>query len=136
MSSGLLQTSIKNRGLILDPRTKFLLLFTMSVFVLGGAGGKIAHYMIPVFCAMPAIALFSAKRIKQALTYVLLYSLSTIIIIFFGNKTQGLLNFLIMGSCSILSRFFPCIMMGTYLISTTTVSEFTCAMLRLSLIHI
>ncbi len=131
MLSGMFQASIKNRGLILDPRTKFLLLFTMSIFVLGGAGGNITSYLMPVFCAVPAIALFSAKRIKPAIVYLLLFSGAILTTYFFAGRTHGLAHFLIIGICGILSRFLPCIMMGTYLISTTTVSEFTAAMQRL-----
>ena len=38
MQSGFLQTDVENRGIVFDPRTKMLLLITMTVFVLGGAG--------------------------------------------------------------------------------------------------
>ncbi len=133
MAAGLLQASIKNRGIVLDPRTKFLLLITMSIFVLGGAGGGMAGRLMPVFCAMPAIALLSAKKFKQAATYVSLYCLSGLAVYFLGGRIHGFLNFLIMGICGILLRFLPCLMMGSYLVSTTTVSEFTAAMLRMHL---
>ena len=39
MVKSILQARIADRGLVLDPRTKMLLLLTMSVFVLGYAGG-------------------------------------------------------------------------------------------------
>ncbi len=127
----LLQASIKNRGIVFDPRTKFLLMMTMSVFVLGGAGGNALHYMLPVFCAIPAAALLSARKIKPALSYVALYLLSSLIIAALGGRTHGFLHFLIIGIFGILARFLPCVMMGSYLISSTTVSEFTAAMLRM-----
>ncbi len=114
MAAGLLQASIKNRGIVLDPRTKFLLLITMSIFVLGGAGGM-AGRLMPVFCAMPAIALLSAKKLKQAATYVSLYCLSGLAVYFLGGRIHGFLNFLIMGICGILLRFLPCLMMGWFL---------------------
>ena len=40
MQSGFLQADAENRGVVFDPRTKMLLLITMAVFVLGGAGGS------------------------------------------------------------------------------------------------
>lgn len=131
MKAGLLQASIKNRGLILDPRTKFLLMLTMSIFVLGGAGGKTAGRWMPVFCAIPAIALLSAKKFKRAAGYLLLYCLADASVFFISGRVHGFIYFLIMGICGILLRFLPCLMMGAYLVSTTTVSEFTAAMLRM-----
>lgn len=131
MTARLLQASVKNRGIVFDPRTKFLLLITMSAFVLGGAGGETLGHLIPVFCAIPAIALLTAKKIKCAVLYIALYCLSSAAVYFLGSRTQGVVHFLIMGICGILLRFLPCLMMGSYLISTTTVSEFTAAMLRL-----
>ena len=133
MAAGLLHASIKNRGILLDPRTKFFLLITMSIFVLGGAGGVMTGRLMPVFCAMPAIALLSVKKIRRAVAYVSLYCLAGLAVYFLGGRIHGFLNFLIMGSCGILLRFLPCLMMGSYLVSTTTVSEFTAAMLRMHL---
>lgn len=133
MAAGFFQASIKNRGMVLDPRTKFWLLITMSIFVLGGAGGEIAGRLMPVFCAIPAAALLSAKKFKRAAGYITLYCLSSLVVYFWGSTVHGFLNFLIMGICGILLRFLPCLTMGSYLVSTTTVSEFTSAMLRLHL---
>lgn len=133
MSSGLLQAKIKDRGIVFDPRTKFLLLITMSIFVLGGAGGETAGKLMPFFCAIPAISLLSAKKFKQAAAYVSLYCFSALAVYFLAGRTHGFLNFLIMGICGILLRFLPCLTMGSYLVSTTTVSEFTAAMLRMHL---
>lgn len=133
MTSGMLRASIKNRGLVLDPRTKFLLLLTMSIFVLGGAGGRTVGYMLPAFCAIPAVALLSAKQFKSAGMYVLLFGAGAFAAGLCAGRTHGLVNFLIMAAAGILLRFLPCIMMGGYVISTTTVSEFTAAMLRMRL---
>lgn len=131
MIAGSLQASSKNRGIVFDPRTKFFLLITMSIFVLGGAGGEIMGGLMPVFCAIPAIALLSAKKFKRALGYTLLYCLSYVAVFLFSSIVHGFVHFLIMGIFGIVLRFLPCLMMGAYLVSTTTVSEFTAAMLRM-----
>lgn len=39
MAAGILQASVQNRGLVLDPRTKLMMLFNIALFVLGSAGG-------------------------------------------------------------------------------------------------
>ena len=38
-----------------DPRTKMLLLMTMAIFVLGGAGDKLFGTYLPLFCLLPFV---------------------------------------------------------------------------------
>ena len=46
---------------------------------------------------------------------------------------KGNVRFILYGICGILSRILPGLMMGAYVVGTTTVSEFTAGMLRLHL---
>lgn len=133
MANGILQASVQKRGIVLDPRTKMLLLFTMAVFVLGYSGGEILNFLLPCFCVLPAVLLLTGRKYKTAFSYILIYSSSYLAFMLLGNKTNGVLNFLLLGICGILARFLPCMMMGAYMISTTTVSEFTAAMQRMHL---
>lgn len=133
MGNGILQTSVQKRGMVLDPRTKMLLLFTMAVFVLGYSGGELLQFLTPCFCVLPAVFLFTARKYRTAFGYILIYSASFLSFTLLGNKTSGILNFLLLGICGILARFLPCMLMGAYMISTTTVSEFTAAMQRMHL---
>ncbi|MGN0142587.1 MAG: energy-coupling factor transporter transmembrane component T [Roseburia sp.] len=133
MENGILQTSVQNRGMLLDPRTKMLLLFTMAVFVLGYSGGELLQFLTPCFCILPAVFLLTARKYRTAFGYILMYSASFLAFTLWGDKTSGILNFLLLGICGILARFLPCMMMGAYMISTTTVSEFTAAMQRMHL---
>ena len=66
MGKGILQTSVQNRGLVLDPRTKLLLLFTMAVFVLGYMGVEKLQLVSPIFCIFLAVLLNNAKKYKSA----------------------------------------------------------------------
>lgn len=131
MPNGILQASIRKRGVVLDPRTKLLLLFTMAVFVLGYAGGEELSFLMPFFCAIPGIALISSKKFKQAVLYGIVYGLSYVAGTYWIPFTGGGFRFLLFGVCGIISRVLPCLMMGTYFMSTTTVSEFTAAMLKM-----
>lgn len=133
MENGILQAGVQKRGMVLDPRTKMLLLFTMAVFVLGYSGGEFLQFLTPCFCILPAVFLLTARKYKTAFGYILIYSASFLAFMIWGNKTSGVLNFLLLGICGILARFLPCMMMGAYMISTTTVSEFTAAMQRMHL---
>ena len=55
MAAGILQASVQNRGLVLDPRTKLMMLFNIALFVLGSAGGGSVEPLVPVLCFMPAV---------------------------------------------------------------------------------
>ena len=131
MTGNILQPDVTKRGLVLDPRTKLFLLFTMTFFVLGFTGGEILNYFMPAFCIIPAIALLSAGKYKMTASYVIIYSLAVYITYSFNETTTGLMHFLIFGSCAIITRILPCLMTGAYMMSTTTVSEFTAAMLKM-----
>ena len=130
MARGILQASIQNRGLVLDPRTKLVMLFDIALFVLGSAGGGSVEPLVPVLCFMPAVLFISAKKWKQAATYTIIYLASWLTYTRLVPLTTGAINFILLGCSGMLSRFLPGIAMGGYLVSTTTVSEFTAAMLR------
>ncbi len=131
MGQGVLQTNGKNRGLILDPRTKILFVITITTFALGGAGGDRVAIMIPILCMFPFVLLLSAKQYKIAIIGAILYWGSTGLLVYASGRLSGLLYFLILGSAGVLGRFLPCILMGQYLMNTTTVSEFSAAMHKL-----
>lgn len=131
MHQSILQSDIENRGLLLDPRTKLLLLITMAAFVLGNLGSDKLPFLAPCLCFIPLVLLLSSKKYKASVTYIILYFVMYFAFHFFGPKTTGILNFLLLGTAGIITRFMPSIMMGVYVVSTTTVSEFTAAMLRM-----
>lgn len=133
MKNGILQTNIENRGMVLDPRTKLILLISMTTFVLGGAGGEELWFLSPCFCILPLILLLTAKKIKSAITYVIVYTVMYLAFIYLSPHTRGFINFLILGTSGIVTRFMPSIMLGVYVVSSTTVSEFTAAMLKMHL---
>ena len=112
MQSGFLQADVENRGVVFDPRTKMLLLITMAVFVLGGAGGDILNPYMPLFCAVPCILFLLAKKWKTAFRYAVLYSIAYVSFQYFGPRTTGIVNSLIGGCCGIFSRFLPSIMIS------------------------
>ncbi len=131
MSRQLLQAKIEKRGLVLDPRTKLLLILTMSTFVLGGALSEKVAWLMPAFCAVPAIALLSVRQYKKATVYILVYGITFIGMRYAVIMTDGFMRFIVFGCGVIITRFMPCVMMGAYLFSSTTVSEFTAAMQRM-----
>ncbi|MCR5101633.1 MAG: energy-coupling factor transporter transmembrane protein EcfT [Butyrivibrio sp.] len=121
-----------DRGILMDPRTKLLLLITVTTFALGGAGGRRCENLVPVLCMAPFLLLFTAKRFKTAIIGIILFwGSSTLLTFANAHNMGGFLYYIILGSCGVLGRFLPCIMMGRYLMESTTVSEFTKAMKKL-----
>ena len=74
MGEGILQTSRQRRGLSLDPRTKLLLLVTVSTFVLGGLGGDRLPFLVPVLCLAVLALLLSAGKYRAAAMYLAVYA--------------------------------------------------------------
>ncbi|MCI1966397.1 MAG: energy-coupling factor transporter transmembrane protein EcfT [Oscillospiraceae bacterium] len=133
MQNGILQTRIENRSFVLDPRTKLILLITMSTFVLGGMGSESASFLTPCLCVLPLFLLTVSKKYKSAATYAGIYSAAYLTFALFGPHTSGCLHFLLLGAAGIITKLMPSLTMGIYVISTTTVSEFTASMQRLHL---
>lgn len=131
MTGGILQADVADRGIHLDPRTKLFALFTLAIFVFGGLGGENVDIVLPVVSMTPFVLLLTARRWKQAIIGYLLYIGANLFIIYCLPKLTGIVLFILLGCASILGRFLPGILMGIYLMGTTTVSEFIAAMNRM-----
>lgn len=131
MGVSVLQFEGQKSGLILDPRTKLLLLLTMATFGLGGAGGSAVDIVLPVVLLLPYPLLLLARKVNWALFGAAAYIGSDLFIQYVSPYLSGLVSFFALGCCAILNRFLPSILMAAYLMTTTTVSEFTAAMQRI-----
>lgn len=125
-------TSKKGKNIIsLDPRTKILLVITISTVLISSGDAGIMKFLKPLLTFVPFILLFSAQQYKTAGTYITIYLLSYIGQIYLIPITTGFLNFCIVACCGVFFRFMPCVMMGAYLVNSTKVSEFMAAMERM-----
>jgi energy-coupling factor transport system permease protein len=119
----------KRRGL-LDPRTKLALVLLLAVFVLGGLGGEQVKPIKTVLSALPFLLLLAERQWRRFGRGVLLlivgYGLLWIM-----PRLPSALGFLALLCGGILTRFVVTVVMGEYLIATTSVSEFISAMERL-----
>jgi energy-coupling factor transport system permease protein len=119
------------KSLSLDPRTKLFLLITMSILMLNNEVSDKATYMRTVSAMIPFILQLLSKRFKRATAYLLIWiggvSVESICLevgIGITSLILGVISFFII-------RFLPCIVMGRYMVTTTTVSEFIAGMNRL-----
>lgn len=120
-----------NKQSLLDPRTKMVVLLMVSVFVLGGAGNFENQIIFYVLSAMPFVLLLLEKRIGTFLQGVAILTAGYLAQKFLMNSTKGILNSIILFIAGFFTRFVPSFMMGTYLVQTTTVSEFIAGMHRI-----
>lgn len=133
MAKGFLQSARSNTKSLFDPRTKMLLVVTVATVVLGGGGGRLINIARLMLTTIPLLLFALERKWKSAAVYVLIY-LSA----FFGELylvpiASGFFNFILVAFCGLFARFMPGIAMGSYLVNTTTVSEFMAAMERMHL---
>ena len=133
MSRELLASQKNNRGILLDPRTKLAVLITIAVFILGGSYEGIMQYYIIVLAAIPLLLLSAARKWKGAVLYILIFGGSLCLEMFGLSRLTGVANYIAVAVVGILLRFTPSVVMGYFVVTTTTVSEFVAAMERLHL---
>ena len=63
----------RNAHSFLDPRTKLLLLFTSSIFVVGNAGEKWMVFFYWILVYLPVLLLFAEKEWKTGLFAIAIY---------------------------------------------------------------
>ena len=124
MNCEILQSSDTRANLKIDPRTKIIVLVILNLIVFG----ETALYATLFMVTIPFFLLLFSKREKAALIYISAYTLALLGEIFLIPVTHGVLNILIVMITNLLVRMMPGIVMGYYLIVTTTVSEFLASM--------
>lgn len=120
----------RNVHSLLDPRTKLLLLFTSSVFVVGNAGEKwmVVFYWILVY--LPVLLLFVEKEWKAGLIFASIYVGSYFAQRALQHDLTALESALAL-ILYIITKILPTVILARYIVKTTKVSEFLTAMNRL-----
>ncbi|MFR9216854.1 MAG: energy-coupling factor transporter transmembrane component T [Ruthenibacterium sp.] len=121
----------KRKGLLLDPRTKLILLLTITTLMFSTSNEGAMNIIKPCLSLIPFALLLSERRVKTAGKYLLLYIACFVLERLALTALSGLLSFTVLALTSIMTRFAPGIMTGAYLISSTSVSEFIGAMERM-----
>lgn len=123
-----LGSSISRSRLKLDPRTKLVLLLVVSTVIVTGGGGEVMPWVKLLLMVVPPLLFIADGRLKGAFAYVALIVFFALASTYLIPYTEGFFNLLFSMFYVIVSRIMPSIMMGWYFISTTSVSEFVCAM--------
>ncbi|MDW2800853.1 energy-coupling factor transporter transmembrane component T [Clostridium boliviensis] len=132
MQSNIMLGVPKSR-LRLDPRTKILMTASVSIVLI--SGGVIGYDMIAriMLAILPAVLLISEGRLKSGFLYSVVFLTASFAESVLLMHTKGISSFVILICSGLITRFVPGLIAGYYLLSTTTVSEFNCAMKRMYL---
>ena len=120
----------RNVHSLLDPRTKLLLLFTSSVFVVGNAGEKwmVVFYWILVY--LPVLLLFAEKEWKAGLAAIVIYIASYCAQSALQHDLTAFESVLAL-MLYIITKVLPTVILARYIVKSTRVSEFLTAMKRM-----
>ena len=131
MAREILLSKKTEQGLRLDPRTKLLLIFIISIFVMGGTGGEAMGLIRLVLCTVPAILLLTSKQCAKAVGYIAVFSAFFAVQIYVLPHLTGILNFLVLFTTGFFCRILPSVAIAAYAVKTTTVSELISGMERI-----
>lgn len=113
-----------NSGFHMDPRTKIFILIILSFMVFNDA----PLYIAGILVLIPFISLFLSNHKKIAITYIILYLIATYLKIYVNPNLTGPLTMISASFTYTVTRMLPVIIMGTYTVLTTKVSEFVASM--------
>ena len=131
MEASISDVQRENKGLLLDPRTKLLLLVTITSLLLSTGNEGVMNVVKPILSMIPFLLLLTEKQFKTAGKYFVFYVVCFILERIALTLIGGIPSFLLLAVCSIMTRFAPGIMMGTFLLKSTSVSEFIASMERM-----
>lgn len=120
----------RNVHSLLDPRTKLLLLFTSSIFVVGNAGEKWMFVFYWILVYLPVLLLLVEKEWKAGVISVLIYIGSYFAQSALKHDLSPLESALAL-MLYIITKILPTVILARYIVKTTKVSEFLTAMNRL-----
>ena len=132
MDAAPVELKFENKAVIpTDPRTKLFLTVTVSTIMITGGTGGLMNLIRPCLMACPIAFLLLSGRwtaaARFAVTYAVLFGLELTVL----PLLTGTWNFILGAAVGIYTHMLPGFIMGYYLVSTTTVSEFVAAMERM-----
>ena len=103
-------TTEKRKGILLDPRTKLILLLTITTLMFSTSNEGIMNIVKPCLSLVPFALILSERRFKTAGKYLVLYAVCFILERIALTSLSGLLSFIVLAVTSIMTRFAPGIM--------------------------
>lgn len=133
MTSTVLALKQQQRGVLFDPRAKFLALIIVASLLLSIGNEGLMGLVRIVLALVPFVLLVLSRNIKSGVAYIFIYLVAYGLSVMSSMFLSGPLLFLALGVTGIMRQFLPGVMMGYWFVSTTTVSEFMAACDRIRL---
>ena len=133
MTSTVLALKQQQRGVLFDPRAKFLALIIVASLLLSIGNEGLMGLVRIVLALVPFVLLVLSRNIKSGVAYIFIYLVAYGLSVMSSIFLSGPLLFLALGVTGIMRQFLPGVMMGYWFVSTTTVSEFMAACDRIRL---
>ena len=118
----------KQSYLTLDPRTKIFLTLTISTILVAGGTTGLMGFISPVLASMPFVLLLTSKKFIPAIKYLVVYSVLFLAETLLVPTLSGVASYLLIAMIGIFSHMLPGFLMGYYFLTSTSISEFVCAM--------
>ncbi len=116
------------RQMYLDPRTKILLCLTVSSVTFAGSNVGIMQFVLPCLAVIPLISFIILKKPLLSVYYAAMYLISMTVPPLLMPYAPPVVNLFFTGIVAIFTKILPGMSMFSFLIVTTTVSEFVAAM--------
>lgn len=101
----LFQTSSEKRGFILDPRTKFFIMLTIVLFVVGDVA-IIPEYMVMALTLLPILLLLFSGNFKKAIMYIIIFALAELFLMYGIGHVYDTLEVIIVMICVMITEYF------------------------------
>jgi energy-coupling factor transport system permease protein len=116
----------------LDPRTKLYMIVVVSAVVMMSATTPFLWGVRITMTMLPILLLITEKHYASALRFALLYG--TALFLSFrvlSESSTGFLSAFLVGYCGIIVQFMPAMITAWYVVRTTKIGEFVCAMQKM-----
>ena len=127
MQESYMRSVTQEKRIKLDPRTKILTMLMINV----AAFTMREWYVLALTAAVPLSMLALSGQQKSAAVWAPVYALALVCDVAFVDTMPGVWNLIIVMLSGVVCRMLPVLLLGYFLLSTTTVSEFVSAMERM-----
>ncbi|WP_295071700.1 energy-coupling factor transporter transmembrane component T [Ruminococcus sp.] len=118
-------------SLKLDPRTKLYMIFVVSAVVMMSATTPFLWTVRIIMTMIPILLLITEKHFA-AFRFLILYGAALLLTFrYLSENSKGFLSAFLVGYCSIIVQFMPAMITAWYVIKTTKIGEFVCAMQKI-----
>ena len=113
----------------IDPRTKLLAMFAVGFIAFQGVtfGLELLLFLFTV------LLIINGKRLKIAINFTIFFTALTLIDIFISPYTSSVVNVIVITLLRMCRMYIPILIVFTFTVSTTTVSEFVASFERMKI---